>query len=99
MMNTKIIPSWFVAVRKYLAGSRHIIIGLVFILAALFVQLILAKPLDANLNTTFTTNINDRALQIPNWVFNSKIALEVIASLLAAIGFFQIIKRLKKIPI
>ena len=76
MMNTKTVPSWFVAVRKYLAGSRHIIIGLVFILAALFVQLILAKPLDANLNTTFTTNINNRALQIPNWVLTARSLLK-----------------------
>jgi general nucleoside transport system permease protein len=96
MMETKKNPSWFAAVRNYLAGSRHVIIGMVFILAALFVQLILAKSLSADINTTFTTNINDRAIQIPNWVFNSKIALEVIASILAAIGLFQIIKGFKK---
>ena len=76
--------------RGEISLTRQRIIGGLFILAAIFVYFVLAKPTAIDTKTTFGTNINDRAIQIPDWVFNSKISLEIIAGLCLGLGVFQI---------
>ncbi len=83
--------------RGEISLTRQRIIGGLFILAAIFVYFVLAKPTAIDTKTTFGTNINDRAIQIPDWVFNSKISLEIIAGLCLGLGVFQITRGFRKI--
>jgi ABC-type uncharacterized transport system permease subunit len=72
-------------------------LGVVFILAAVFIELVLVRTLEPGAVTTFSTNITDRAIQIPNWVFNSNFALTIIAGFCAGLGLFQILRGFKKV--
>lgn len=96
MMKSNPNTSWLVGLRKFLATSRHAFIGVAFIVAAVLVFVFLALPISADLITTFTTNINTRAIQIPNWEFNSRLALILIAIVIAGIGIYQIVRGIKK---
>ena len=83
-------------VKKYLAGSRRWILGLGYILIAVFIKLVLTNSIDPSAETTFATNINDTAIQIPNWVFNSRLGLDVISGLCVGLGLFQLVRGFKK---
>jgi general nucleoside transport system permease protein len=82
--------------RSFLASFQQRFIGIFFILAALFIEFVLIKSIEPDAITTFTTNINDTAIQIPNWVFNSRFALDIISGLCAILGLFQLIRGFKK---
>jgi simple sugar transport system permease protein len=77
-------------------GTQRYIIGVFFILSAVFVYFVLAKPLASDVNTTFGTNISDRSIQIPDWVFNSKASLEIVAGICLGLGLYQIIRGFRK---
>ncbi|MEN6524350.1 MAG: ABC transporter permease, partial [Anaerolineaceae bacterium] len=77
-------------------GTQRYIIGVFFILSAVFVYFVLAKPLAPDVNTTFGTNISDRSIQIPDWVFNSKASLEIVAGICLGLGLYQIIRGFRK---
>ncbi|MCX6053777.1 MAG: ABC transporter permease [Chloroflexi bacterium] len=82
--------------RKFLATYRQRLLGVFFILVALFIELVLARAVDPGAMTTFTTNINENAIQIPDWVFNSKLGLDLLAGLCIGLGLFQLIRGFKK---
>ncbi len=96
MENTTPPPVAQEKTRSYLSSFRQRFLGIVFILAAIFIELVLARPLEPNAITTFATNINNTAIQIPNWIFNSKFALDIITGLCAGLGLFQLIRGFKK---
>ncbi|OGN74461.1 MAG: ABC transporter permease [Chloroflexi bacterium GWB2_49_20] len=81
---------------NYLSNYRQHIPGVFFILVALFIKLVLTKSIEPEALTTFSTNINHTAIQIPNWVFNTRFALDLIAGLCAGLGLYQIIRGFKK---
>lgn len=83
-------------VKAFMAGSRHRILGIFFILVAVFMRLVLTNSLDTSAMTTFTTNINDTAIQIPDWTFNSRVALDVISLLCIGLGLYEFIRGFKK---
>lgn len=93
-METTTSTSWFDTLRRII--SRRLILGIIFLLAAVVVYFLFASPLDPELKTTFTTNINTIAIQIPDWVFNSKAVLYVIAGVCAAVGLYQIVRGFTK---
>jgi len=70
--------------------------GILFILVAIFIKFVLNKSIGTDALTTFATNINEKAIQIPNFVFNTRNALDLIAGLCAGIGLYQIIRGFKK---
>jgi len=70
--------------------------GVLFILVASFIKFVLNKSIETDALTTFATNINEKAIQIPNFVFNTRNALDLIAGLCAGIGLYQIIRGFKK---
>ncbi len=83
-------------IKAFFASYRPKILGVFFILVAVFIRIVLTNSLDPNAVTTFATNINKTAIQIPNWVFNSRLGLDIISSLCVGIGLFQIIRGFKK---
>ncbi len=96
-MEKNTLAQKFKVIRGTKTGTQQrIIIGALFILSAIFVHFVLASPLAPDVNTTFGTNINDRAIQIPDWVFNSKASLEIVAGICLGLGLYEIIRGFKK---
>lgn len=82
--------------RSVLSSSKRWILGITFILIAVFMELVLVKDIGPTEMTTFATNIDSNAIQIPNWVFNSRLGLHVTAGFCAGLGIFQLIRGFKK---
>lgn len=82
--------------RTFILSSRRWLLGLFFILVALFMELVLAKSVEPTAITTFATNINTTAIQIPDWVFGSRLGLHVITGICAGLGLYQLIRGFKK---
>jgi len=83
-------------IRSFLSSTQRWILGIVFILVAVFMELVLVKDLGATEVTTFATNIDSNAIQIPDWVFNSRLGLHVIAGFCVGLGLFQLVRGFKK---
>lgn len=96
MMNNRAQSEQVVRVKAALASSRRRILGIFFILVAIFIRLILTNSLEPGSMTTFATNINDNAIQIPDWFFNSRLSLDIVSGLCLGLGLFQIIRGFKK---
>jgi hypothetical protein len=88
-------PVKTIKIPNYLSNYRQRILGIFFILVAIFIKLVLTKSIEPGALTTFATNINERAIQIPNWIFNTRSALDLIAGLCVGLGLFQIIRGFK----
>lgn len=82
--------------KTFLKSYRSRILGLFFILVAVFMRLVLANSVAPDAITTFANNINKTAIQIPNWQFNTRLGLDIISGLCVGIGLFQLIKGFKK---
>ena len=82
--------------RSVLASSQRWILGITFILIAVFMELVLVTDLSTTDVTTFATNIDSNAIQIPDWIFNSRVGLHVTAGFCAGLGIFQLVRGLKK---
>lgn len=82
-------------IRNFFASYRQRILGVFFILVAIFLRLVLTNSLEPTALTTFGTNINKTAIQIPDWTFNSRLALDIVSGLCVGIGLFQLIKGFK----
>ena len=83
-------------VRKPPTNYRQRILGLAFILVAVFIKFVLSRSIGAGALSTFATNINKTAIQIPNFVFSTRNALDLISGLCAGLGLFQVIRGFKK---
>lgn len=82
--------------KTFLKSYRSRILGLFFILVAVFMRLVLANSVAPDAITTFANNINKTAIQIPNWQFNTRLGLDIISGLCVGIGLFQLIKGFRK---
>ena len=82
--------------RSVLASSQRWILGITFILIAVFMELVLVTDLSTTDVTTFATNIDSNAIQIPDWIFNSRLGLHITAGFCAGLGIFQLVRGLKK---
>ena len=82
--------------RSVLATSKRWILGITFILIAVFMELVLVTDLSTTDVTTFATNIDANAIQIPDWIFNSRLGLHITAGFCAGLGVFQLVRGLKK---
>ena len=92
---TNPLASWISKINNP-ARLRQWLPGFLFVLVGIFIKLVLNKAVDASALTTFTTNINKTSIQIPNFVFNTKFGLDIIAGLCAGIGIYQIVRGFKK---
>lgn len=71
---------------------RRIIMGVIFLAAALFIWLVFSANLDANAVTTYVMTPGGSSTAAANWVFQTAPYLNVIAGVLALIGAFQMVR-------
>jgi general nucleoside transport system permease protein len=83
--------------RKSRFFSRQRIVGVFFILIAIFIIVVLTFSVETSSQTSFATNISDTSIQIPNWIFNTRIALDLIAGLCIGFGLYQLILGFKRL--
>jgi simple sugar transport system permease protein len=82
--------------KKFLTSYRRWILGFCFILVGAFLQFVLARTISSNEVTTFATNIDKTAIQIPDFIFNTRIGLGLLAGLCGGLGLFELIRGFKK---
>lgn len=82
--------------KNFFKSYRQRILGVFFILVAVFMRLVLTNAVSPDAITTFANNINKTAIQIPDWQFNTRLGLDIISGLCVGIGLFQIIRGFKK---
>ncbi|HQP08264.1 MAG TPA: ABC transporter permease [Anaerolineaceae bacterium] len=75
-----------------LERRRRIIMGVIFVLAALFIWLVFTANLEPGVQTRFVMNPGGGSAEAADWVFTTNTYLQVIASLLLILGAFQIIR-------
>jgi general nucleoside transport system permease protein len=71
---------------------RRITMGVFFLAAAAFIWLVFVANLDSNTITRFVMTPGGSTTIAPDWVFNSALYLNIIASFLTLIGAYQIIR-------
>ena len=86
--NTKAISKGIVIRER----RRRIIMGVIFLAAALFIWLVFSANLNANAVTTYVMTPGGSNTVAPNWVFQTAPYLNVIAGVLALIGAFQVVR-------
>ena len=82
--------------KTFFKSYRQRILGIFFILVAVFMRLVLTNSISPEAVTTFANNINKTAIQIPDWQFNTRLGLDIISGLCVGIGLFQLIRGFKK---
>lgn len=75
-----------------LERRRRIIMGVVFIAAALFIWLVFANDVEPGAETRYMMNPGGGSAEAADWVFPSLPYLNAIAGICALIGAFQIIR-------
>ena len=75
-----------------LERRRRVIMGVIFVAAALFIWLIFTANLDAGAQTRFMMNPGGGSAEAADWVFTTSTYLHVIASVMLLLGAFQIIR-------
>lgn len=71
---------------------RQYVMGILFIIASLFVWFVFSRNVDPGVITTFVLNPGGANAFLPDIVFNTRSALVIISILCAVLGIFQIIK-------
>src|SRR3989304_2039741 len=95
-METSIQPAKENKLSVLITNYRQYLPGVLFILVALFIKFILNQSIQADAITTFANNINKTAVQIPDWKFNTRTGLDIVAGICAGLGLYQIIRGFKK---
>jgi len=86
--NTKAISKGIVIRER----RRRIIMGVIFLAAALFIWLVFSANLDSNAVTTYVMTPGGSSAVAANWVFQTAPYLNVIAGVLALLGAFQVVR-------
>lgn len=76
---------------------RRLIMGGIFLAAALFIWFVFVANLTPGAVTRFLMNPGGSSNETADWVFSSGIALNVIAGILALLGVFQVVRGFGKI--
>lgn len=75
-----------------LERRKRLIMGSVFIVAALFIWLMFVSNLDPGVETRFVMTPGGGSAEAPDWVFSTSVYLNIIAGISAMLGAYQIIR-------
>ncbi|MBW6473613.1 MAG: ABC transporter permease [Anaerolineaceae bacterium] len=75
-----------------LERRKRIIMGAVFLVAALFIWLMFVSDLDPGVETRFVMTPGGASAEAPDWVFPTSVYLNIIAGISAMLGAYQIIR-------
>jgi len=79
------------------AKSRQIIMGVIFLLIAVFIWFVFVQSTTADSKTTFVLSPGGSETVLPDFTFNSKFALQALSILCAALGGYQLMKGFGKL--
>ena len=72
--------------------SRQIVMGVIFLLVAVFIWFVFVQSTTSDTQTTFVLSPGGAQTVLPNFTFNSQFALKVLSILCAAVGGYQLMK-------
>lgn len=75
-----------------LERRKRLIMGAIFIIAALFIWLMFVSNLDPGVETRFVMTPGGGSAEAPDWVFSTSVYLNIIAGISAMLGAYQIIR-------
>jgi len=79
-------------IREKPENLRQVIMGVLFLLIALFIGFVFIRTTDALMTTTFVMTPGGSKATLPDLVFNTRAALIAISALCAILGVYQLIK-------
>jgi simple sugar transport system permease protein len=77
---------------QYRSNTRQRVIGIIFLLLAAFIWIYFLGSLESGALTTFRMSPGGVENPLPNWQFSTANALNILASLSAAIGAYQLVR-------
>jgi ABC-type uncharacterized transport system permease subunit len=81
-----------IKVSAFVSPNKQRVIGILFILMAVFIWSVFIRTTPADLKTTFVMTPGSSSVIVPDWVFNSQLSLEIIAGLCAGLGLVQLFR-------
>jgi ABC-type uncharacterized transport system permease subunit len=78
--------------RVYTSPTRQRVMGIVFLAIALAIWLLFAGQLEPGITTTFKLTPGGTGAQLPDWQFQSLVAIYITAGLSAALGAYQLVR-------
>jgi simple sugar transport system permease protein len=77
---------------QYKSNTRQRVMGIIFLLLAAFIWIYFLGSLESGALTTFRMSPGGVENPLPNWQFSTANALNILASLSAAIGAYQLVR-------
>lgn len=81
----------------YVSKRRRIVMGVVFLVAALFIWVVFLRLLPEGVNTTYVMNPGSTTAALPDWVFPTATYLSIIMGICAVLGAYQLVRGFGKL--